>query len=71
MPNVQPQLSDEERTRCEIWTRVMGYFRPVSSFNIGERAHAGGHDMLALPLGIATLEHALVGCRLLEPSDRQ
>lgn len=37
MPNVQPQLRDEERTRCEIWTRVMGYFRPVSSFNIGKK----------------------------------
>ena len=22
---------------CEVWTRVMGYFRPVSSFNIGKR----------------------------------
>ena len=21
---------------CEVWTRVMGYFRPVSSFNIGK-----------------------------------
>jgi anaerobic ribonucleoside-triphosphate reductase len=23
---------------CEVWTRVMGYFRPVSSFNIGKKA---------------------------------
>lgn len=30
-------LSDEERQPCEIWTRVMGYHRPVSSFNIGKR----------------------------------
>jgi len=30
-------LSDEERQRCEIWTRVMGYHRPVSSFNIGKK----------------------------------
>ncbi|MDR2380282.1 MAG: ribonucleoside triphosphate reductase [Bifidobacteriaceae bacterium] len=22
---------------CEVWTRVMGYFRPVSSFNVGKR----------------------------------
>lgn len=27
-----------ERTRCEIWTRVMGYHRPVSQFNIGKKA---------------------------------
>ncbi|MFC1797883.1 anaerobic ribonucleoside-triphosphate reductase [Patescibacteria group bacterium] len=27
-----------ERTRCEIYTRVMGYHRPVTSFNIGKKA---------------------------------
>lgn len=30
-------LRDEERQRCEVWTRVMGYHRPVSSFNTGKR----------------------------------
>jgi hypothetical protein len=25
-----PELKDEERTRCEVWTRVMGYHRPIS-----------------------------------------
>lgn len=38
-------LNDAERQRCEVWTRVMGYHRPVSEFNPGkkgehyERAH--------------------------------
>lgn len=32
------QLKDEERTRCEVWTRVMGYHRPVSAFNKGKQA---------------------------------
>jgi hypothetical protein len=27
-----------ERTRCEVWTRVMGYHRPVSHFNTGKKA---------------------------------
>jgi anaerobic ribonucleoside-triphosphate reductase len=31
------RLLDEERQRCEIWTRVMGYHRPVSSFNVGKK----------------------------------
>ena len=31
------RINDEERTRCEIWTRVMGYHRPISSFNIGKK----------------------------------
>lgn len=30
-------LSDDERTPCEVWTRVMGYHRPVSSFNRGKQ----------------------------------
>ena len=34
---VRPILDDSERTRCEIWTRVMGYHRPVSSFNTGKQ----------------------------------
>ena len=31
-----------ERTRCEVWTRVMGYHRPVSHFNIGKKAEHYG-----------------------------
>ena len=31
-------LEDAERTPCEIWTRVMGYHRPIDSFNAGKRA---------------------------------
>lgn len=31
------ELRDEERTPCEVWTRVMGYHRPISSYNIGKR----------------------------------
>lgn len=32
------KLKDEERQPCEIWTRVMGYHRPVASFNIGKKS---------------------------------
>jgi len=31
------QLTDAERQPCEVWTRVMGYHRPVASFNIGKQ----------------------------------
>ena len=34
---VHPVLDDKQRTRCEVWTRVMGYHRPVSSFNTGKQ----------------------------------
>jgi anaerobic ribonucleoside-triphosphate reductase len=30
-------LNDAERQRCEVWTRVMGYHRPVSEFNPGKK----------------------------------
>lgn len=30
-------LKPEERTKCEIWTRAMGFYRPVSRFNIGKK----------------------------------
>ncbi len=29
--------SDGRRTECEVWTRVMGYHRPVASFNTGKQ----------------------------------
>ncbi len=31
-------LQDHERQRCEVWTRVMGYHRPVSEFNPGKQS---------------------------------
>jgi hypothetical protein len=37
-PDHTPGLNELERTRCEVWTRVMGYHRPVSAFNAGKRA---------------------------------
>ena len=30
-------LKESERQRCEVWTRVMGYHRPVSEFNPGKK----------------------------------
>ncbi len=31
-------LAQEERQPCEIWTRVMGYHRPVAQFNAGKKS---------------------------------
>ena len=30
-------LPVEERTKCEVWSRVMGYHRPVKGYNIGKK----------------------------------
>ncbi|WP_374164351.1 anaerobic ribonucleoside-triphosphate reductase [Arcticibacter sp. MXS-1] len=31
------QLNTEKRTKCLVYTRVMGYHRPVESFNTGKK----------------------------------
>ena len=31
------ELTNEERQPCEVSTRVMGYLRPVQSFNTGKK----------------------------------
>lgn len=28
----------KNRTKCEVWTRVMGYHRPVSQYNFGKKS---------------------------------
>lgn len=40
MENKQQQIlenHDDQRTKCLVFTRVMGYHRPVESFNIGKK----------------------------------
>ena len=32
------KLNDEERQPCEVWTRVMDYYRPVSEFNVDKKS---------------------------------
>ena len=31
------ELHQEKRVKCLVYTRVMGYHRPVESFNIGKK----------------------------------
>lgn len=44
------ELRDEERTRCEIWTRVMGYHRPVSAWNPGKQSEHAERRYYAEPV---------------------
>lgn len=32
------EYEQSKRQRCEVWTRVMGYHRPVSEFNPGKQS---------------------------------
>jgi anaerobic ribonucleoside-triphosphate reductase len=47
--DAQIQLTDEERQPCEVWTRVMGYHRPVASFNIGKQGEHHERRFFAQP----------------------
>lgn len=51
-------LRDDERQRCEVWTRVMGYHRPVASFNIGKQGEFAERVYFEQPAVLA----AEVGC---------
>lgn len=35
---INKEWKEVERTRCEIYTRVMWYHRPVTSFNIWKKS---------------------------------
>ncbi|MGM0600876.1 MAG: ribonucleoside triphosphate reductase [Candidatus Rifleibacteriota bacterium] len=40
------EIEEDKRQPCEIWTRVMGYFRPVSQFNAGKKSEYSDRIML-------------------------
>ena len=42
-------LKDSERQPCEVWTRVMGYHRPVSSFNTGKQGEHNERKFFSEP----------------------
>jgi ribonucleoside-triphosphate reductase len=46
------------RQPCEIWTRVMGYYRPVSQFNRGKQSEFGEREFFVEPPSPATPEPA-------------
>lgn len=42
-------LAEHRRTRCEIWTRVMGYHRPVAAWNPGKQSEHAERRYFAEP----------------------
>lgn len=49
-------LKDSERQRCEVWTRVMGYHRPVSEFNPGKKSEHYERKHFIEPLDLRVSE---------------
>ncbi|WP_059411409.1 anaerobic ribonucleoside-triphosphate reductase [Cupriavidus basilensis] len=52
-PPANVALRDEERQPCEVWTRVMGYHRPVASFNAGKQGEHRERRFFAEPHAVA------------------
>ena len=50
------KLSNEERQVCEVWSRVMGYHRPVASWNIGKKGEHADRKFFQPPKELAN-EH--------------
>jgi len=46
--NKEPLL-EHERQPCEIWTRVMGYHRPISEFNLGKQGEFTERTCFKIP----------------------
>ena len=48
-PELRQKMADKgwiPATRCEVWSRVMGYYRPVREWNKGKKQEYRDRDML-------------------------
>ena len=43
-------LKDEDRQVCEVWSRVMGYHRPISGYNVGKKSEFAERKYFKEPL---------------------
>lgn len=43
------ELRDEVRTRCEVWSRVMGYHRPTYLWNPGKQQEHADRTLFREP----------------------
>lgn len=42
------KLDNSKRTECQVWSRVMGYFRPMSQYNKGKAQEAKDRKYFSL-----------------------
>ena len=59
---MEKKLENSQRTKCEIWTRVMGYCRPVSSFNKGKKSEFYERQYFTEDKAISSLEALNCSC---------
>lgn len=62
MQTFETKLNNEQRTKCEIWTRAMGYCRPVSNFNKGKKSEFYERKYFTEEKAIASMETLSCDC---------
>ena len=55
-------LTDAERQPCEVWTRVMGYHRPVSEFNRGKKSEYYSRLCFTEEKAVSHLDNTTTAC---------
>ena len=55
---IKETINDDERQECEVWTRVMGYFRPVSYFNKGKQSEYAERKCFKEKKAVSNIETA-------------
>ena len=45
-----------KRQRCEVWTRVMGYMRPLSQWNLGKKSEGYSREYFDIDVTNASFD---------------
>ncbi len=62
MQTFETKLDNSQRTKCEIWTRAMGYCRPVSNFNKGKKSEFYERKYFSEEKAISSMESLSCNC---------
>ena len=62
MMSFENTLDNSKRTKCEVWTRAMGYCRPVSNFNKGKKSEFRERKYFTEEKAISSMQSLSCGC---------
>lgn len=50
------EKNEARRTKCEVWSRVMGYHRPVQYFNAGKKSEFAERKLFKESIAVSSKE---------------
>lgn len=62
MKTFETTVDNSQRTKYEIWTRAMGYCRPVSNFNKGKQSEFYERKYFTEDKALASMEALNCAC---------